>query len=132
MTTDLPPTVYDASPLLAIVFGEAGGEAVRGGLSGAFISTVNWSEVLQKCEERGVDPVESAQDLLDLGIRLVPFEQSDAVAAAGFWSSTQQFGLGLEDRACLALGARLSAKVATMDRAWSQVSVGVDIWVVPR
>jgi PIN domain nuclease of toxin-antitoxin system len=44
--------------------------------------------------------------------------------------TTRAVGLSLGDRACIALGSRLSAPVFTTDRRWQTLKVGVKIRVV--
>ena len=47
--------VLDASALLAWLHRESGGELVGTVLDGASISAVNWSEVIQKSLQKGVE-----------------------------------------------------------------------------
>lgn len=59
----------DASALLAYLRDEPGGEVVGRALeSGAFLSAVNWAEVLSKLAEGGQDPEDAARALADAGI----------------------------------------------------------------
>jgi len=101
---------------------------------GAYMSAVNWAEVLSKVAEVG-DPNVLVQDLRDQGwlndkIQIEPLCMDDALAIAALRPITRSRGLSLGDRACLALGKRLGLPVLTTDRAWATVSVDVKIQVI--
>lgn len=99
-------------------------------LPAAAVSSVNWSENLQKCPARGISTAGLREDLIALGVQIVPFDAADAERAAGLWTSTRHFGLSLDDRACLALALRLNATDYTADRAWAAATTGVRIQVI--
>ena len=111
-------TVLDASALLAYLHDEPGADAVDAVLAESLMSTVNWSEVVQKSLERGVDTQGLREDVEALGLRIEAFTGEDAECAARLWPATRKLGLSLGDRACLALGRRLRVPVLTADRAW--------------
>ncbi|MBI4311979.1 MAG: type II toxin-antitoxin system VapC family toxin [Chloroflexi bacterium] len=122
-----PGVVLDASALLAAVLGEPGEVAVREALPVAAISSVNWSEVLQKTIASG-SPVEGLRDEFErIGLVIQPFTAEDAALAASLWTRTRTAGLSLADRACLALGARLGLPVLTTDHPWASLDVGVNV-----
>lgn len=120
--------VLDASALLAWLQSEPGGELVEEKLAVGAISSLNWSEVLQKSLAHGIDVTGLRQDLEALGLVIMPFDADDAEQAARLWS--QGSGLSLADRACLALGLRLGAPVLTADRLWARVSLEVAVQVI--
>lgn len=122
--------VLDASALLAMLHDEAGGEKVEPLLAAAVISSVNWSEVVQKSIARNVWDESLRADLEALGLSIVPFTREDAEGAARLWHRTRARGLSLGDRACLALGHRLGLPVVTTDRAWKGAVPGLDVRVV--
>jgi ribonuclease VapC len=119
--------VLDASALLAFLFREPGGEAVPGLLPSAVVSSVNWSETVQKAVARRVDTAELRDDLEQLGMLVEPFTVADAERAAELWSAPGGAQLSLGDRACLALASRLSAPAVTADRRWREAAVGVPL-----
>ena len=43
--------------------------------------------------------------------------------AAELWEKTQEYGRGLGDRSCMALGLQLGLPVLTADREWKKVKV---------
>jgi PIN domain nuclease of toxin-antitoxin system len=120
--------VVDASAVVALVRGESGHEWVLDRLEGgAAISAVNWSEVL------GVQggAAESLRHGLEaLGLSVVDFTAADAALVAEMLVPTRQLGLGLADRACLALGHRLDVPVVTADRAWAELGFGPTVELI--
>ena len=119
--------VHDASSLLAFVFDEPGADIVRGELRGGLVSSVNWSEVVQKAGVRGRNVAELRFLFEQLGLSIVSFEASTAELAAGLYPQTKAFGLSLGDRACLALGLERERPVLTADRNWVILSLGLVI-----
>ena len=65
--------VLDASALLAAFQEEAGWEKVEPLLETAAISAVNWSEVVQKSIARGIRVEGLREDMVALGLDIVPF-----------------------------------------------------------
>lgn len=119
--------VLDASALLALLHSEPGGEAVQDLLERAAISTVNWTEVVQKALERKAETEGLRQDLEALGLRVLPFSADQAEQTARWREPTRSLGLSLGDRACLALAAHLRVPAVTADRVWKDLSLGVEI-----
>jgi PIN domain nuclease of toxin-antitoxin system len=123
--------VLDASALLALLQREAGAEAVLPVLEGALMSSVNWSEVVQKAAARGVAvDRRTRRDVEAIGVEIVPFAPDDAEAAAGIWEAAPRAGLSLGDRACLALARDRGAVAVTTDRAWAALPLNVPVQVV--
>lgn len=128
--------ILDASALLAYLRDESGAPVVENALTqGAYISIVNWAEVLSKVTELGEDPQAFAQRLKDEGIlgnsiEIVSLTEEDAVAIAQLRPLTRSAGLSFGDRACLALGKRLGLPVLTADRTWINLSLGVQVQLI--
>jgi len=122
--------VLDASALLAFLHNETGGETVGNSLEGALISTVNWSEVIQKAIGHGVDTRGMRDDFLGLGVTFIAFTTVQSELAAGLWRDTRALGLSLADRACLSLGLVHECPVMTADRAWKQLDLGLDVRLI--
>lgn len=120
--------VLDASALLAWLQNEPGAAIVEELLPESAISSLNWSEVLQKSLAHGVEITGLRQDMEALGLVILPFDRDAAEQAARLWSAGSS--LSLADRACLALGIQHSAPVLTADRLWTQVSVGATVRLV--
>jgi len=68
--------VLDASALLALLQGEPGGEKVEEFLETAAISSVNWSEVMQKALDWQTEIEGLRQELEVLGLEILPLPQS--------------------------------------------------------
>jgi PIN domain nuclease of toxin-antitoxin system len=122
--------VLDASALLAFLHDEPGGSEVAAVLQGSLVSTVNWAEVVQKALAHGVDIAGMQTDFSDIGVTFVPFSTNQAELAAGIWSGNRTAGLSLADRACLALALDRQAPALTADRAWRDLSLGIDVHVL--
>ena len=126
------PVVLDASAILALLNHEAGADAVAARLEGASISSVNWSEVVQKAISLGVDrpPADMREDLAAVGLEVRDFSARQAEIAAGLWGSTREVGLSLADRACLALAIDLQVPVLTGDYAWRKLAIGIEVILI--
>lgn len=121
--------VLDASAVLAFLSEEEGHEVVVPYLDGGQISAVNWSEILQKLYARGRR--EHAEYLIALGVQVVPFDHVAAAQVATLQPLTQPFGLGIADRACLALGLLVGQPVVTADQAWKGIDlINVDLIMI--
>jgi PIN domain nuclease of toxin-antitoxin system len=119
--------VLDASALLAFLLEEDGYDKVA--VENAVLSTINFAEVAQRLIKLGHDVTLLTDELIILGIQLEPFGIKDALTAAQLQSNTQNYGLSLGDRACLALAKRLDTVAVTADRVWQVVgqSIGVNV-----
>src|SRR5581483_6958269 len=101
--------VLDASALLCLLRAEPGSDAVSEAASyGAWISAVNWAEVLSKLAVEGIPPDVVARQLTELGwlgqaLQVVPLDDALARDVARLRPLTRSLGLSLADRACLAL-----------------------------
>jgi len=122
--------VLDASALLAMLQEEPGGDVVQELLETAAISSVNWSEVIQKALERQMEIDGLRHDLEALGLEILPFTAVLSETTARLRSATRQAGLSLGDRACLALAAVLGLPAITTDRIWPDLGLPVEIRVV--
>lgn len=122
--------VLDASALLAMLHAEPGGQVVADLLETAAISSVNWSEVVQKTLDLQADSEGLRQSLEALGLEVLPFTAAVAETTAKLRSATRQAGLSLGDRACLATAAILGLPAITADRVWSDLGLPIEIRVV--
>lgn len=122
-----PRYVLDASALVALARTkpEPGAarvlEAIR---AGAAISTVNYSEaVLEIAGQRSLRPDDADEEIRasvpELRVRL--FTRRQALDAARIERFTRGTAIGLADRACMALGRSLRARILTADGAWVAV-----------
>ena len=119
--------VLDASALLAALNEEPGAQSIQAVLDEAQISAVNLSEVVAKLQDRGVPDAEIDEILIDLDLRVAPFDADQAVRAGKLRAMTRSQGLSLGDRACLALAASTGATALTTDKAWTNLTLDVRI-----
>lgn len=125
--------VLDASAVLAFLYQEPGADDIAARIGGSLISTVNFSEVLQKASTEGFDLDEVGSLLRAMVEGVVPFDDTMAVDTATLWETTRAAGLSLADRACLALTAAVGGVAVTTDTAWSTIDVpNASIHVVTR
>jgi PIN domain nuclease of toxin-antitoxin system len=123
--------VLDASALLALLHNEQGADKVEAALlNKAVISTVNWTEVIQKAIARNISVDDLDNELAAVGLSFFSFDMQQARIAGGLWQQTKALGLSLGDRACLALALHLDLPVLTADKIWQQLDIGVSIQLI--
>jgi ribonuclease VapC len=122
--------VLDASALLAFLHQESGWEKVHAILDSSWICAMNWCEVVQKADSKGLDTRTLREPLEELGLSVIPFSVEQAEIAAHLWKTTRQHGLSLADRACLALAMDNRTRVFTADKAWATLGLDLDIQLV--
>ncbi|HEU0221189.1 MAG TPA: type II toxin-antitoxin system VapC family toxin [Paracoccaceae bacterium] len=122
--------VLDSSAILAIVFGEPGEDRALELVAHALVSTVNLSEAVAKMNERGFERAVTRVLLRGLGFRVETFDERGAYEAGELRQATRGAGLSFGDRACLSLALREELPVATADRAWQAVELGVEIEMI--
>jgi PIN domain nuclease of toxin-antitoxin system len=121
------PAVLDASALLAFANDEPGADRVRPLLAGAYMSALNWCEVVERALAWRLDVIDLRIEAETAGLEIVPFDTADAERAATLREATRRHGLGIADRACLALAQRLGVAAVTADRSWTSLELDVEI-----
>ena len=115
--------VLDASALLALLKDEPGADKVAAVIGTAAISAVNVQEVAKEMLREGAT-FEAARGVLDeLNLDVRSHDSEAAYASAALHEHTREFGRGLGDRTCMALGMQLGVPVLTADREWKRVEV---------
>lgn len=122
--------VLDASALLAPLRDEPGGEEVRSLIAQAAISTVNWTEVVQRSMIPDGEVEESRLILQALGLKILAVSIEDSERAARLYEGTRMFGLSLGDRACIALAERLGVPAMTADREWARIDLPIEVILI--
>lgn len=122
--------ILDASALLAYLHQEPGGAQIKPLLPNAFMSTVNWCEVVQKLRVNLIDDKAVASKLTILGLRFISFSLEHADKAGELWQVTASLGLSLGDRACLATGLCENMPVVTADQIWQKIPLPLDIRLI--
>lgn len=123
--------VLDASAVIALLRDESGADTVREILESVeppspiagLLSTVNLTEVLQALGANLPAVIDGSERV----IVTAAYEREHARAAAAMLEQTRLAGLGLADRACLALAKVLGLPAVTADRLWSEIDVGVEV-----
>jgi len=129
-------SMLDASALLAFLFDEPGCERVALALGQpAYMSAVNWCEVLTKLLDSGwlanAKAVKKLQ-LVQHYIVILPFDELAARAAAALRQATRKAGLSLGDRACLAMGRIRKVLVLTTETIWVELNLGIEVEAVRK
>jgi len=109
--------------------GEPGADKVVAVLPGAYLSSVNFAEIISRLCDWGKSVSEGISDVEGLGVEVVPLDYDLAAAVGELRPLTRSLGLSLGDRACLALGRKLGLPILTADRAWAGLS-GFDITLI--
>ena len=122
--------VLDASALLAVLLREPGAEKVTPLLLGSKICSVNLTEVGTRLVNVGDKPETLLTQIHELGVEIVPFDQTLATVAIRLRDGTRSAGLSLGDRACIALAMREQAVAVTTDRAWARLEFGCEIELI--
>ncbi|MDD1625912.1 MAG: type II toxin-antitoxin system VapC family toxin [Methylococcaceae bacterium] len=123
--------VLDASALLALLHNEKGADKVEEAmLNKAVISTVNWTEVIQKAIAKNISVDDLDNELAVVGLSFFSFDKQQARIAGSLWQQTKELGLSLGDRACLALAIHLDLPVLTADKIWQQLGIGVSVQLI--
>lgn len=123
--------VFDASAMLALIQHELGEEKLTDDiLARAVASTVNLAEVQSKLVKKINDPEMSWMAALSTVASVEPFTSDQARIAGDLIAKTEEFGLSLGDRSCLALAIALNAPVYTTEKLWKNLNLGVPIHVI--
>ncbi len=118
--------VLDSSAVLAVLFNETGSDYVKAAyqdedFENTLISAVNVAEVVGKLAHKGMTNDAIAQTLAAFPHRCVAFSSEEGMIAGVLFRHTKPHDLSIGDRACLALGMRMKARVLTADRIWGEL-----------
>lgn len=122
--------VLDASAALAVLRDEPGASLVVNRKIGSLISAVNFAEVLGRMVQLGMELDQAWRAATLVTREVIDFDHRQARIAAELLPHTRALGLGLGDRACLALAMQRKLPVLTADKAWKTLRVGVKIHVI--
>jgi PIN domain nuclease of toxin-antitoxin system len=122
--------VLDASAVLAVYFEEPGADQVRAALLGSLLSSVNYTEVIGKCLDRGEGLAVALRKLAAMGFEIIAHDAQLARRAGELRPLTKRLGMSLADRACLALAERERMPALTADRSWKALGLDIDILLI--
>ncbi len=115
--------VLDASAVLALLRGEAGADEVASHIGNAILSAVNLQEVAKEMLREGAEMKDIRVILDELGLEVRAHDAEAAYQSAQLFEKTKEFGRGIGDRSCMALGLQLKLPVLTADREWQKVKI---------
>ena len=121
-------SVLDTSAVLAMIYGEEGGEAARKHADAGSISRVNVAEVLTDLIRTGYGTAADAMEVLgklDLRFRSVYDNHAQRVAEL-----KRIKGLSLGDCFCIALGEAAGEPLITADRQWATLDLAVPVELI--
>jgi ribonuclease VapC len=122
--------VLDSSAMLAVLQLEPGGDVVADAIENAVMSAVNVSEVVGALSRKGMPVSEAVRAMRIFQLQIEPFDEFAGYAAAALLKPTSPYGLSLGDRACLALGQRLSFPIMTGDKVWAKLDLGIELKMI--
>ncbi|RFC61760.1 PIN domain-containing protein [Fulvimarina endophytica] len=115
--------VLDASAILAFIRNEKGADRVLPHIGDGVVSAVNLQEVVKELALVGMAGDEIREIIDDLRLDVRGHDEAAAYASGMLAARTRQYGRGLGDLSCMALGLNLSATVLTADREWKKVEI---------
>ena len=122
--------VLDASVVLAALQEEPGADIAAALLPTSLLLSVNLAEVVTKLARDGYDRPEIEAVVGGLDCEVVPFDRALAVDAGWLPPTVGRRSLSLGDRSCLALGLARALPVYTAERAWSELTLPVEIRLI--
>jgi ribonuclease VapC len=126
----MKPVLADASAILAYLGSERGGDVVADHLPEIAITAVNLAEIITILTLRGIKKEWIDTRVLRLFPNILTFDRDLAHSTGSLVALTHKFGLSLGDRACLAAGMALNAKVLTADAPWRKLNLAIDIHLI--
>lgn len=128
----MPSCVIDTSAVFVDLQNESGAAEARRWLRDAAISSMNLHEIVAKAAEKGAAPDQVRELVGKLRLSVQAHDAEAAVEAGLLRPAAKPKGLGLGDRACLALARRLGLPAVTADAAWVELAdmLGVEVVMV--
>lgn len=123
--------VFDASVLLALIKNESGAKIAEKFLGNIIMSSINVSEVAAILLDSFMLQEKCCECIEPFVHSIIPFDLEQCFLAASLKKHTKHKGLSLGDRACIALGIKIRAKIYTADKAWENLKIsGADIQLI--
>lgn len=120
--------------MLAWLLEEPGAELVEPLLATAFITSANMSEVMTKVERISGQGLECAEDLMEVGLTVVPVGWRDIQSVPRLRQQesalTSRASLSLGDVTCIAYGIAQNMEIWTADRAWTELELPVPVTLI--
>ena len=123
--------IFDASAVIGLFAKEKGVEVIKKHSRNAIISSVNISEVYKYCIDKQNLTTEECRNIMTIsGIKIINFDEKQALIAASIYPQTKALGLSLGDRACIALALEKHYPVLTCDKIWEKVDLNIKFIIV--
>lgn len=123
--------IFDSSALIALLAKEKGFEVIKRHLRNAIISSVNIAEVYKYCVDKQNLTIEECKSMMKIsGIKIIDFNDEQALVSADIYPKTKEYGLSLGDRACISLAIIMNSCILTCDKIWEKVDLGVQYIIV--
>ena len=88
--------IFDASVVIALLAKEKGFEVIKRHLKNAIISSVNISEVYKYCIDKQNLTADECKNIMGIsGIKIIDFDEKQALIAADIYPKTKEYGLSL-------------------------------------
>ena len=115
--------LLDTSALIVLLKKESGYEVIENVIASSAISSVNLSELVAVLTRSGVSEQDIDEIISDLVPEIVPFYEAISIKTGKLAKLTQNYGLSLGDRACIALGITLGLPIYTADKVWAELKL---------
>ena len=123
--------IFDASAVIALFAKEKGFEVIKRHLKNAIISSVNISEVYKYCIDKQNLTADECKNIMGIsGIKIIDFDEKQALIAADIYPKNKEYGLSLGDRACIALAIEKKYPILTCDKIWEKINLDVKFIMV--
>ena len=123
--------IFDASAVIALLAKEKGFEVIKRHLKNAIISSVNISEVYKYCIDKQNLTADECKNIMGIsGIKIIDFDEKQALIAADIYPKNKEYGLSLGDRACIALATEKKYPILTCDKIWEKINLDVKFIMV--
>lgn len=124
--------ILDTSALIALLKQEPGHERISGVIANSAISLVNLSEFIAVLARSGVSEDDIDEIITDLVPEVIPFFENISIKTGKLATITQEYGLSLGDRACIATGDYYKMAIYTTDKVWAKLDhiTSTDIIVI--
>ena len=122
--------VLDASALLALLLDEPGAAKVADIIADARISSANYAEVIRYFLHTGVAADEVDAIMCPLPLTIVETDDALTAIAERLRATTDEAGLTLDARSCLALAKRDGLPALTADKHWRAIAAAAGVTVV--
>ena len=122
--------ILDSSALITLLKKESGYQLVEANLAQSAISTVNLCELISILARNKIEEEEIDLIVKDLVPTIIPFCQDISDRAGKLASLTKDYGLSLDDRACIATAEYHHLPLYTTDLVWAKLQPHLSVKVI--